>query len=977
MHDTSPTQTTDARLSAALAAWVDRRIDDLKASLSELSADEFVNPADKGLFHIIQGDLGLHETDYRTAIKHGLAGVRALANSSHNVLYARSLVVLSKAYYAVGDLRQAEMKARDALSAYRRAGDIDGQINAFNLQARCSFTRSDYPAAERFLADAVTLADENEEKLAQLTGNAGRVKILTGKWDEAARDLKFALDYQTANDKRSSQAINLLSIGYLALRQREFGKAEKVWQKAERLIRDLSLKREQVILLEYRGELALERSDLFRAKAHLSEAYHQGRLIAPDSALVSQASRRLAEVEWELDNLDDAMKHAQKALDLAQQLGERIEAALAMRTIARIFAAHGDDDSAVEHITDAIALCRDIGEPYDLARTLLVAAELASRPAVDDFARARSWFDEAGRIFRRLDVDYWLAETDYRFGVVLCQQGELARGFRKLSRAERIFAALDDSGRVRAVEQFIRSLADQAVAVSISEQNTYKVFGNFLTGDELSDLRDGHIEDVFRVLLDRSHGDRAILYLPEFASHPVVSSHNISADTAKLFEDNFRRLIGEEVHPSRPTLLLDTRRDPYINGLFGSVPEVVASVIVVPFQTSVSTTGYLYVDKLSGEGGLNPFDQAALNFAVGFSDLVAFKAVEMQKASLMEDNRRLRAQIGESVAFPNIITQNADMRALLTQVQQVVDATITVLIEGETGSGKDLLARAIHYNSSRRDKRFISVNCAALPETLLESELFGYRKGAFTGADRDKMGLFEEADGGTFFLDEIGDMPLAIQVKLLRVLESQEVVRLGESTPRKVDVRVLSATNKDLREAMAANEFRSDLYYRLAALSFRLPALRERTEDIPLLVNHFLNSSGKELSASAMQAMIRYPWPGNIRELENEVKKMILLAGDRVLIDHELLARKLTAGLPDSQVPATPENATDSKGLPQLSEKFSLYDFIAAHEKRFLIAALKATKGVKKHAAARLSIPESTLRLKLKEYDIDLSQLDD
>ncbi|GAI48534.1 unnamed protein product, partial [marine sediment metagenome] len=210
-----------------------------------------------------------------------------------------------------------------------------------------------------------------------------------------------------------------------------------------------------------------------------------------------------------------------------------------------------------------------------------------------------------------------------------------------------------------------------------------------------------------------------------------------------------------EISRTRPTLLLDCRRDPFINDLFSDIPDVVASVVVVPFKIGVDCTSYLYLDRLAEENGLNPFSQDELNFAVGFSDLMAFKWAEIQKNKLLEDNRRLKNQIMEKAAFPNIVTQNGKMLELLAQVRQVVNSSISISIEGETGSGKDLLAKAIHFNSNRREKRFISVNCAALPETLLESELFGYKRGAFTGADRDKPGLFEEADGGTFFLDEI------------------------------------------------------------------------------------------------------------------------------------------------------------------------------------------------------------------------------
>jgi len=311
------------------------------------------------------------------------------------------------------------------------------------------------------------------------------------------------------------------------------------------------------------------------------------------------------------------------------------------------------------------------------------------------------------------------------------------------------------------------------------------------------------------------------------------------------------------------------------------------------------------------------------------------------------------------------------MFQMLSQVRQVVDSNIAIAIQGETGTGKDLLARAIHYNSNRRDKRFISVNCAALPESLLESELFGYKRGAFTGADRDKAGLFEEADGGTFFLDEIADMPLSIQAKVLRILENQELTRLGDTEPHKIDVRIVSATNMDLDVQMEKGLFRQDLYYRMAVMTFRIPPLRDRREDIPPLIAHFLKESDKEVDPELMKLMIGYEWPGNVRELSNEIRKMSLLSGDSQVIGKAMASDKF--------VGRAAANGNGSGGGAvavfddiSFDRDYSLYDYLAEREKRFIVRALREKRKVKKHAAAMLSIPESTLRLKIKQYNIDL-----
>ncbi|RKX27700.1 MAG: hypothetical protein DRP45_00325 [Candidatus Zixiibacteriota bacterium] len=964
----------DNRLLAIEELLRQRQHDASRRELEQLSESDFGDDGYQlGLFLSLRADDAYFEGNYAKAMDMGQKGAAILADYPLNRRYARVLLVLSKVYSALGDLNNAEKKAYDSLASYRRAGDKVGQIDCLNRLARISFLRSDYRPACQFLDEAIDLAIGNPRKTSQLTGNAGRIRVLLGEWRQAESDLRSALAFGEREGDEVSVAINLLSLAYLHLRRREHVFSERCLSRALEIIDRHGLCRERVIYLEYAGELALEKGDNFKAKSLLREAYDQGKRLAPESSLVSQSVRRLGDVELALDNVDAAMKYGQKALDLSVQIGERTEIALSHRVIAEAFALRQEFDDALEHGRKAIELARLADDPVDLARTLLVVANLMVTAGSDDINKIRNMYEESSRVFRRLKMDYWTAEADFQMGVFACRQGDLTKGFKRLSRSEKAFAARAEVAKVRRVNKFLSSLADQAVALSISEDNEYRLFGKLAKQEDVEDLKACQMDETLNVLLQRTGADRAIIVIPEFDDHAITASFDFSANQAKKFCDGFERLLGEEIFTIKPTLLLDCRRDPYINDLFPEVPDAIASVMVVPFMMSDRTAGFVYLDKISKDNTLNPFSQDSLNFSVGFSDIVAFKSAELQRLRLLEDNRRLKSQLGEQAVFPNIISKSPVMLDLLTQVHQVINSNISIVIEGPTGSGKDLLARAIHYNSQRRDKRFISVNCAALPETLLESELFGYHKGAFTGADRDKPGLFEEADGGTFFLDEIADMPLGIQAKILRVLEEKEIVRLGESVPRRVDVRVVSATNKDLKAEMAERRFRQDLYYRLSALSFRLPALSERREDIPLLAAHFLNGSDKELSVAVVKHLVTYDWPGNVRELENEIKKLALLAGDSQVIEPEILSSKFFAVGTDDTASVLGRPIIDDVIF---SNQYGLYDHLAAHEKKFIVRALRERNGVKKHAAASLNIPESTLRLKIKEYRIDLNQLD-
>ena len=975
MDLSSPKISFDHRLLAIEEQFRQRKHQHSVRELRQMSETEFeLRPHELGLFLLLSADAHFAEGNLQNAVADGLRAAKILAEYPLNRRYGRVQLVLAKGYHMLGDLKNAEMRGRDALASYRRANDTEGQVDSLNRLAGISYMRCDYAATVDFLENALTLIGDNPRKVAQLTGNLGRTRIRTGQWAQAEQDLTVTIAYNRANHEDVSEAMNLLSLGLLQIHRRQFLPAQRSLDTALEIINRVDLKFERIIYLEYAGQLAFEKGDMFKAKAILSEAYRRGLTMASSSAAVSQSGRQLAEVELALDNFDEAMKYAQIALETALQLGEKLEIGLSRVVIARVFAAKSDFDSAMEHIVSAVEVLREIGDPYESARTLLVYSDICLAAGSDESDQIRATLDEAHRLFRRLKLSYWMSEANFKAGMFACQRGELASGFRKLSRAEKGFAALSANTRVRAVAKYLRTLSEQAVALSVSDNNEFKIFGNLIGEDELSDLHGSRIEAILSVLLDKTGGDRALVYVPEAVDEQVLASFPLANAQVKRFISSFDSLLGEEVATDRPTLLLDCRRDPFINELFSDVAEVVASVVVVPFKTSDGAAGYLYLDRLSQDNCLNPFNQMQLNFAVGFSDLIAFKWIEIQKDKLLEDNRRLKSQLMKEAAFPNIITGSPEMLSMLAQVRQVVDSNISLSIEDETGCGKDLVARAIHYNSNRKNKRFISVNCAALPESLLESELFGYRRGAFTGADRDKSGLFEEADGGTFFLDEIGDMPLSIQAKVLRILEEKEIVRLGETTPRQVDVRIVSATNKDLKEQMNAGLFRQDLYYRLSAMTFRLPPLRERREDIALLTEHFLAKTGKRLSAQVMKTLLDYDWPGNVRELENEIKKLVLLSGDNLEITPDLVSQNIRWRSAAARGNGDAAQAAPVPEAVEFNDRFGLYDYLADYEKTFIMKALRAKRGIKKHAAAFLNIPESTLRLKIKQYDIDLSQ---
>lgn len=919
-----------------------------------------------GLFKSLMAMDLFYSDKYKKSIELGLEASNLLASSSFHLHVGRLYLLLYRSYSALGDLDEAERYARDALAFFRSVKDNTGMIGALNGLGKLAFFRGDFPRAIGFVTEAIDLSKGDNIRMAQLIGNLGRVEILNGDWAAAEEHLKTALKLSDELDQPLSVARNHLSLGYIYLRQRNFSLSERELKSASIIIEEKNFQFERAILAEYEGELAYELGDIVRAKKILTAVYVSNGDLPPDWKLFSQIVRRLAQVEFALDNLDEALKLAQKALDTATKVGEKSEIGMSQVVIAEVFAARGNFETAVEYVRNGLEVLREVGDPYDIARSLLVMADICIRSKDTSFNKTDKIFDEAFRIFNRLKLFYWSGETQFRQGVHCCQTSKISTGFKNLLESEKTFEKISERAKVRSIRLYKQELSRQAVLASLSSENEFKIFGNYFSDTEYSNLRTGQIHEIIDILGKRTRANRVIIYSSSPNSQNAFSSINLSQIQKRKFIQQFKDLLGEEFSQDKPTLILDSRRDPFINELHHKKNgDIISSVIVIPLVLGKEVTGYLYLDRISSNGGFLPFGQKELNFAVGFADLVSLKLAEYDKFLLEEDNKRLRAQLLEEAAFPNIITQSKQMLEMLSRVQQVVNSDISISIEGETGCGKDLLAKTIHYSSGRKDKRFISVNCAALPETLLESELFGHKRGAFTGADRDKVGLFEEANGGTFFLDEIADMPLSIQAKVLRILEEKEIVRLGETKPTKVDVRIISATNKDLKIEMEAGKFRQDLYYRLTALCFKIPALRERREDIPLLIRHFAGTKVR-FTPDALRKMVAFDWPGNVRELENEVKKLTLLSGDKSIIDADLLSSKIIEH-------SNSDKADELKLSTDVSfnSRFSLYDYLAEYEKRFIVKALHEHGGIKKHAAAVLNIPESTLRLKIKQYSID------
>ena len=478
-----------------------------------------------------------------------------------------------------------------------------------------------------------------------------------------------------------------------------------------------------------------------------------------------------------------------------------------------------------------------------------------------------------------------------------------------------------------------------------------------------SQIPRSNLSSVLEILAERFGVLRSFLLIhqPEIDKLSPVAVNNLNITEFRQLENKAQKSLFRTVFESGEIAALPRlSSEPTLGFLKKSENEM--SLIILPIKLENKVLGVFAAEF----GQMNFFEiESSKLFLSVVASLIAQafkieKAISGERQKLADENSHLRQELKEKYDFSNIIGNSASMRQIYDQVSQIARLNATILLRGESGTGKEMIAHAIHYNSLRSKKPFVKINCAALPETLLESELFGYERGAFTGAERGKKGQIELAENGTLFLDEIGDLPPATQVKLLRVLQEKEFERLGGTETLKVNVRIITATNKNLEEAISNGNLREDLFYRLNIFTIFLPPLRERKSDILLLAEHFLAKYEREhdklikrISTPAIDMLASYHFPGNIRELENVIERAVLVCDEQVIHGHHLPPTLQTAEVSGTET------------------KLTLISTVEAYESDLIQDALKSTRGNIAKAARMLDSTERILSYKINKYGID------
>jgi Nif-specific regulatory protein len=486
------------------------------------------------------------------------------------------------------------------------------------------------------------------------------------------------------------------------------------------------------------------------------------------------------------------------------------------------------------------------------------------------------------------------------------------------------------------------------------------------------------VMEVLKVKMNISRGMLVLFDKDNPNSLKVYSGYKISEDSIKNGVYKIGEgIIGNAVLKGQTMAVEDLTKEPlFLNRLKIQRPEK-NSMIAAPIKAGPNVLGVLSIEKIFDD---KEYFQDGVHTVTILASLIAYRVKSFQRQQeetqkLITENIELRKELKKEYNFRNIVGKNEQVRKILEQINTVSNTTASVLITGETGTGKEMIAKIVHFLSDRRENKFISVNSAAIPENLLESELFGYEKGAFTGAIGNKKGKFELADRGTIFLDEIGEMPLQLQSKILRALQEKEIEPLGSEKSTKIDIRIIAATNRDLKKMVDEKKFRADLYFRLNVITLHMPALRERKDDIPLLVDFFIKRYnelyGKQVASidSAVEEIfMNYEWPGNIRELENVIERAVIMAKGN-LIDSSLI--------PDAINPAkSKDDGFNIKNYMKIESKKkasgTIYKEVIGELEKWLIEEMLVDTGNNKlKTAQKLGINRNTLKSKMKEYGIN------
>jgi len=938
-------------------------IDEATTAIEE--AERFAGPDidDLARAHIAgrRGMLLAMSGDYPEAIRVCRSSIRSLhdAREDDDVTFqGRVYLALGHSFHRLGQLDEAGSAFEKALGLFQSVGDRRGASQAYNhlgLNRKRMFRLRE---AISLLHRALEISDEvgAYDRKAATRLNLGIIHTRLGEWDRARSQLLRATQIARELDNPGRLSKTLLASGNLHLRCREYSKAEAYYREAGSIARERGYGREAILAEEFQAELLTATGNPKRAIAILERALGKAEALAPGGDLSAEVLRRLADARFASGEIELAQEVAQRAVRVSEAIGDVTEQALAQRIVGLCSVLSGRVEDGYAQLQVAIKGLQKAEAVFEEAQTHLAIAATLLSVTPDDAERDEiaTHLSAARSRFDTLEIPGYIAEVlleatrnDIRLGR-LDQAERLLRSAGAYVEASSENSLLENQMRLKAkLDRRHQSTLESSDAVSASRE-LHRLFRD---GVDL----DAAMGELLSLALRRTSSDRAILAKgPDQSSLKILAAKGVNGTRADELMAAIEDVVRSSMEDGLPTV-----RTAGELGTRGPLREV-AGVVVAPLCLPSDIWGVLYLDR-SRKHIVGPYRQADLKLTALLAEVAAISVLAFERKQVMrERDEMLRGLDGGRFTRP-IVTNSAEMHSILQVVQKVADSPASVLLEGETGTGKGLIARAIHESGRRRDRSFVQVNCAALPESLLESELFGHVTGAFTGAVKTKRGLFEEAEGGTIFLDEVDKTSRTVQAKLLHVLDHREIRPVGANRWKRVDARIISATNRDLNDVMRSGEFLDDLYYRLNDIAIRVPPLRERREDISLLAQHFASNFAREMgcehvevSTELQNVLEAHAWPGNVRELEKVIRRLVVMADDVERLGVEHLPRDV-AGEPGEEG----------------SGGDSLKDAVRSVERQLIARTLRACGGNKSEVSRRLKVSYPTLLSKIKAFGLE------
>jgi transcriptional regulator with GAF, ATPase, and Fis domain/Tfp pilus assembly protein PilF len=938
-----------------------RRFLDLAAKLSERFSSKEID----GKIEYRQAFLLLSGGQYEEALKAGFSSYRKLKKSNEHGEVASIQILIGHCYLRLGLYGEAEEFFQDALSSYRRVENRVGIAYAYNNLGVLHKNACRWNRALASLSKSLDIAKTVglTQQLIAVQKNLGVVYGKLRRFPEAISSFTSAINIAERFGDQLLLTRALLMIGRTYVAAGEPAKAEKMIVRGQTMAEELGYAREATLAAEYLAELMISRGRFEDALVNLRKALKDARAIAPQGDMTAESLRRLADIEYLLNRPREALAHIEEGLEIAEACGEFYELGYFHRTKGMCQNRLGERDEAIDSLRKSIELFAEYGNPYEKAHSQQMLARLYVR------RNGEAALLKAKHVLTDSIVEYGKLEEGA--GQVVSQM-LLASVEQKLNSLDDALLAVYEADRIvdeEGLEKFRKALLALRKKIesrmsratrSVLEQ--FSVLGEMQSGARSREQLIKGLNSTLNLILDKlgAHTGFVAIPSPTGKTVQIASRVGMPRQQAQAILSWYSATAGADETVAGGVLITDVENKPEARVLREKAGNLTGTLLLHGLGFEDENLGVLCVHQVM-DGVKPPIGQDALHFVGAYSSLISLSVYE-----IVRSERRNQARTKDSSkGFQSIVTDNKEMIKLLNLSERVAHSDATVLLQGETGTGKGLIAYAIHLLSDRRDRKFIHVNCAALPEQLLESELFGHVRGAFTGAFADKEGLLREADGGTIFLDEIGKTSLAMQGKLLQFLDTAKVRKVGSNDMIPVDVRVICASKSNLLQLCDEGRFLEDFFYRINDFPLTVPPLRDRPEDITLLMYHYVDKLSREMDKvidgvtdEFLEKLKSYRWPGNVRELEKIVKRAIILAdeGDRLSVNH--------------LAPEIMESREVAEALEETDNPVTLRERIERLEQIEIVEALKRYEWNKSQAAIHLGISYPNLLSKIKRYNI-------